>query len=323
MAAISDLDHERASDEAAAWLIRLKEEPDDATVRAGFEAWRIAAPAHEAAWAEVVQAFDLIGHAMRPAESSDAPRSGIDAGSFARRALAGGAIVLAVACLALVFLPGVVLRLNADYATSAGEWRELVLADGSAVDLAPRSAVDVRLTSERRAIGLLAGQAFFRVAPDAARPFEVQAGDLRATALGTEFNVRLLDGGASVAVAEGTVRVEDGASSSGTATVLHANDWLRLMQGRRLEGRASAEEIGAWRQGQLVVHDWTVAEVIDELRPYFGGLIIVADGAIERRRVTGVYELRDPVEALRAIGRARGDMTVTRVLPWLVIVSGG
>jgi transmembrane sensor len=320
MAAMPDLDHERASDEAAAWLIRLREEPGDATVRAGFEAWRAAAPAHEAAWAEVAQAFDLIGTTM-PATDDDAQlRPGW--GSPSRRVLGVGAIAVLTACLALVFLPGLLLQLNADYTTARGEWRALSLADGSAVDLAPQSAIAVAMTADRRDVRLLAGQAYFRVTPDAARPFQVQAGEVRATALGTAFDVRLLEGGAGVAVAEGKVRVDYGAPPA-RSKVLEANDWLRMTPQGRLAGNAPAGEIGAWRQGQLVAHDRTIAEVIDELRPYFGGLIVIAGDAVARRRVTGVYELRDPVEGLRAVGRAHDDIVVTRVLPWLVVVSGG
>lgn len=326
MAAMSDLDHERASDEAAAWLIRLREEPADPTVRAGFEAWRAAAPAHRAAWTEVAQAFDLIGQAMPPTESNDEPQPGPrpDRRSLSRRVLAGGAIAALAACLVLVFLPGLMLQLNADYATATGEWRELSLADGSAVDLAPRSAITVAMAANRRDVRLLAGQAFFRVAPDAARPFRVQADDVRATALGTAFDVRLLEGGAGVAVAEGKVRVDYGASPAGTSQVLQANDWLRVTTaGALLAHDAPAGEVSAWRQGLLVAHDRTVAEVVDELRPYFSGLIVVASDAVAQRRVTGVYGLRDPVEALRAVGRAHDDIAVMRVLPWLVVVSGG
>lgn len=322
MAAMSDLDHERASNEAAAWLIRLREQPADPTVRAGFEAWRAAAPVHDAAWAEVAQAFDLIGQAMPATELNDRPRAMRRTPS--RRVLAGGAIAAFAACLVVVFLPGLMLQSRADYATATGEWREVSLADGSTVDLAPRTAITVAIAAGRRDVRLLAGQAFFRVVPDAARPFRVQAGGLSATALGTAFDVRLVEGATGVAVAEGTVRVVVGASPGATSEVLQVNDWLSVTpEGELLAGNAPAGEIGAWRQGQLVAHNRTVGEVIDELRPYFSGLIIVASDAVARRRVTGVYGLRAPVEALRAVGRAHDDIAVTRVLPWLVIISGG
>lgn len=322
MAAMSDLDHERASDEAAAWLIRLREEPADARLRAAFETWRTAASAHEAAWAEVAQVFDLIGPALPAIKPDDDVRPHAAGRSFAHRMLVGGTIAALAACLALVFLPSLVLQLNVDYATGTGEWRELRLADGSAVDLAPRSAITVAMAAERREVRLVAGQAFFRVTPDASRPFQVQAHEVRATALGTAFEVRLLEDGAGVAVLEGTVRVDYGAPTA-KSKVLAAGNSLRVTAEGQSGGDPVAGGIGAWRQGQLVAHNRTVAEVVDELRPYFTGLIIVASDDVAKRRVTGVYELRNPVEALRAVGHAHDDIVVTRVLPWLVVVSRG
>lgn len=322
MAVTSDLDHERASDEAAAWLIRLQEEPDDRTVRARFEAWRRAAPAHAAAWSEIAQTFDLIGDALpaidaAPVAVSPAKRLGR---ASPRRLFSVAAAVALAACVALVFLPGVMLRLEADHATATGEWRELRLTDGSVVDLAPRSAIEVAMAGDRRRVRLTAGQAFFQVTPDAARPFQVEARDVRATVLGTSFDVRLERGGAGVAVSEGRVRVDVGASSK----VLQANDWLTAdATGRLRSGKAPDGEIGAWRQGQLVAHDRPIAEIVDELRPWFGGMIVVASEATGKRRVTGVYTLRDPLEALRAVGRAHDGIAVTHVLPWLLVVSGG
>lgn len=325
MTMTSEPDHERASDEAAAWLIRLQEEPDDPVVRARFEAWRAAAPAHDAAWAEVAEAFDLIGQAMPAAGPERTTAIGRrKSTAFSRRVFGGVAVGAIAACLALLFLPGLILRLGADHATSAGEWQELRLADGSLVDLAPESAIDVVLTPGRRDVRVLEGQAFFRVTPDGTRPFQVQAGDVRAIVVGTAFDVRFRDGGAAVGVSEGKVRVEYSGSSPGVSKLLQSDDWLRLSRsGQITTGNAAVGQIGAWRQGQLVAHDRPIAEVVDELRPYFNGMIVIASDAVARRRVTGVYELRKPVEALRALSQAYDEISMTRVSPWLVVLSGG
>jgi transmembrane sensor len=325
MAVTPDLDGERASDEAAAWLIRLQERPDDQMVRTQFETWLAAAPAHRIAWTDVTEAFDLIGQAMPRSEPSGSAATQMIRRPRRRsnRTLAVAAIA-AAACLLLMALPSVMLRLEADYATATGERREVRLLDGSVVDLAPQSAIEVAQGPDRRSVRLLAGQAFFQVTPDATRPFQVRAGDLRATALGTAFDVRLERDGAGVAVSEGRVRVEYGPSPPDASKVLEVNDWLRVnAAGSAQAGSAPVGEIGAWRRGRIVAHDRTIAEVVDELRPYFNGVIVLATRAVARRRVTGVYELSNPFEALRAVGRAHGDITVTRVLPWLLIVSGG
>lgn len=50
-----------------------------------------------------------------------------------------------------------------------------------------------------------------------------------------------------------------------------------------------------------------------------GGLILLR-GAAHARPITEVYDLRDPVNALRAIASAHGG-AVRRLSPWLVIVT--
>lgn len=332
MAVISELDRERASGEAAEWLVRLHEEPDDASLRARFEGWRGADPAHAVAWSEVTETFDLIGQALPAEDQLPAPARTTSfrshRGAVARRSgrrwwLAAAATAIA-ACVALVFLPSLILRLGADYATSTGEWREVRLTDGSVIDLAPRSAIDVALTADHRDIRLIAGQAFFEVTPDPARPFQVKGQGMTATVLGTAFAMRLGENAADVAVRHGVVQVDSASTTPPTSRRLEAGDWLSVSwSGQAASGRNPPDEIGAWRQGQLVAHNRPIADIVDELRPYFGGLIVIANDRVGRRSVTGVYNLREPVEALRAVGRAHADITVTRLLPWLVVISGG
>ena len=316
MAVTTEADRERASDEAAEWLVRLRESPGDRDTAARFAAWRAAAPVHEAAWAEISQAFDLLGEPLaRPLQTASMSLPGR---RLAPRLLAAGAGIALAAFVAVLFLPGWMLRLEADFATVAGEWREVRLADGSSVELAPLSGIDVSLKDGRRDVRLLAGQAFFRVTPDSERPFQVEAKDVRATVLGTAFEVRLDGTGVAVAVAEGRVRVDRGALSR----VLVAGRWIQVdAEGGLRDGIRSESEIGLWRHGEIVAHDQPIATVVNELRPYFNGVIVIASDAVARRRVTGVYRLREPVEALRALARAHGDISVTRVSPWLVIVS--
>jgi transmembrane sensor len=78
--------------------------------------------------------------------------------------------------------------------------------------------------------------------------------------------------------------------------------------------------IAAWRDGRVIARDEPLGEVVDRLRPYFSGTIVVTDRALAAEPVTGVYDPSDPLEALRAIARAR-DAVVRRLGPWLILVS--
>ncbi|CAN5916519.1 hypothetical protein BH11PSE3_BH11PSE3_50370 [soil metagenome] len=233
-----------------------------------------------------------------------------------------GALAVVAACLAMIFMPGLMLRLEADFVTSRGEWRQVRLADGSTVDLAPLSAISVALAATRREVRLVTGQAFFEVTPDLSRPFLVEASGLRVTVLGTAFGVRQTPESVGVTVKQGLVRVE--LASPAAARILQAGDWTTVSPtGQVAIGRDPTEDIAVWRQGRLVARDRPMAQVVEDLRPYFNGMIVFAGDATARRRVTGDYPLRDPLEALRSMARAYPDIAVTRLLPWLVIVSGG
>jgi transmembrane sensor len=71
----------------------------------------------------------------------------------------------------------------------------------------------------------------------------------------------------------------------------------------------------------LIVHNAIVAEVIAELDRYRSGLILLQDRALATRKVTGVFDLRDPAAALRALLQPFGGR-ITAIAPYLLIVEG-
>ncbi len=112
--------------------------------------------------------------------------AGIGAGPAARGwrpavpVLAGGA-ALAVAVTLLLPAPSAPLRVTAGAAA-----RTAALPDGSAVVLGPDSTFTFETDGGQR-LATLTGEAELDVAPDAARPFTVVAGDARVRVVGTRF----------------------------------------------------------------------------------------------------------------------------------------
>src|SRR4029077_4111574 len=96
---------------------------------------------------------------------------------------------------------------NSTYATGTGEQRTVDLTDGSKVELNARSRIRVRFSHSGREGDLLEGQALFKVAKDAGRPFVVKSDAARVTAVGTEFDVYRKSSGTTVTVIEGRVAV--------------------------------------------------------------------------------------------------------------------
>lgn len=316
---------ERAAQEAIDWLLALQE-ADDPTgfQRARFESWLAASASNANAWASVSGLYAALGetppryaHPWRspplPAARKAQPRSQTGRWRWTiTRAAAGLLIVL---CAGLLL--GVRDHLIADASTGTGEIREIALADGSKVHLGPSSAIDVDLASHARRIELLSGAAYFEVAPDASRPFIVESDGVVVTALGTAFEINRTETGARVMLDHGRVRiVQDGRSYD-----LEAGEWRSLsIDGTTQAGAIASDQIAAWRDGKLVAKDRSVAEIVDELGRSYRGIIIVRDHALGEKRLTGAYNLADPVDALRAIARTH-RARVTQVTPWILILE--
>lgn len=312
--------------EAARWLVALEDDPDDAGLRAGIEAWRLADPANEAAWQDTVHVHGLMAE-TRPAPviALQVGTSGVRRGPQQpfRHRLAAGVLAAVAAGLLLLFSPGLVVRLQSDQLTATAEVRSVALDDGSVVMLGADSAIAVRYRDAGRDVRLLKGEAFFQVAPDPRRPFRVAARDVEVTVLGTSFNVRLADDGAEVTVATGVVQVANAGESPVASLRLHPGDWARLGRAGAVErGAVQADEVAPWLHGQIVARDRPMADVVDELRRYYRGMIVVADDSLRGRRVTGVYNLSDPKAALSAIVGAHGG-SVRQVSPWLLVARAG
>lgn len=323
--------------EAAHWLVALEEEPDNAHLRVEFESWRAASPANAAAWAATSDVYDLMA-SLQPEHADSGEQSAHgddrDAGPVAapvillrprkrrRTAIAAAAIALA-ACIALVIGRPLLPHLEADYITGTAETRAFDLPDGSKVHLAPESALAVDFESGERRIRLIEGEAFLEVAPDKAHPFHVLSGEVTTTVLGTAFDVRYGERNAVVAVRHGRVGVAAPGGGKPVAEELAPGDWVEVdRKGGLSRGRTPPDEVGAWMQGQLVARDRPVSDLVDDLRRYYSGFILLADSAFDRRRVTGVYNLADPIAALKAITIVHGG-TVHQITPWLLVVTGG
>ena len=313
-------------EQAMDWLLRVEAAPGDARLRAAAQSWADADDAHAEAWALARKTWALTGQ-TRPVHVEDwtpplpAPaQSHIP--SIWRRRVAPVALALAACLLLVLAAPALLLSLAADHLTGAGETRDIVLDDGSVVHLGADSAIAIAFTTQGRAVGLLAGEAYFEVVPDASRPFMVGAADFTVTVTGTAFDVGITARSLSVAVAEGRVRVAPADKGDATPVDLLPGD--RLSVDRRTGSAVLASvppgDVAAWREGRLIAEDVAFADVVEAIGRYHPGAIVVADGSLNERRMTGAYDLDDPARALRALAGPYGAR-VCEITPYLLVVS--
>ncbi len=226
-----------------------------------------------------------------------------------------------VLCLAIIFQPAFSIWFAADYSTGIAQTREVKLDDGSIVYLGADSSIAVSMETATRKVTLLSGEAYFDVAPNPARPFSVETDNVETKVLGTGFNVRRSEMGVNVAVNHGRVAVSGAETNKDLETPLIAGDWVDVnWDGQVQRGNDAPELAGGWRSGMLVVKDRPVVDVISEISRHYRGKILSVDAKLDGLRVTGVYDLTHPIEALNAVVQAHGGR-VHQVTSWVAVVS--
>lgn len=328
--------------EAALWWAtrRLSAPPRDADDPA-FADW-LADPANAAAWEEMDRRVALVGSFAAAPEVTAMRRQALAfarAQSAARRRrrlwLGGSGSALAAGFAAALLWTGQLEKpfiaptpapvadstpssamadATANYvrhATRVGERRDIALPDGSRVTLNTASLIELRYTPERREIRLLAGQALFRVAKDAARPFVVAAGSRLITATGTAFDVRLHERAeVDVVLVEGSVTIEP-ARPRGLARLIPALAREELEPGQRLtapaDGESATVTIGdvekstAWNRGILVFRADSIAAAVAEVNRYTPTQILIHDATIGELTVSGVFPTERPKDFVAAL----------------------
>jgi transmembrane sensor len=224
-----------------------------------------------------------------------------------RRPLLGG-----LALLAAALVVGVVLKTQPrveTYAAPAHQSARLALADGSHVVLSPGGRLITRFTPGARNVILEAGDGFFDVAHDKARPFAVAASGRTLTVLGTRFNVAG-GGRLTVSLVEGSLRV----SQPGAANVL-LRPGERYVGELGVGGAALTGDVAgdaAWTGGRVVLADVTLAQAAERLSRAAGRRVELTDPSLGRMRVSGslrIDRMDDVGAALEALLPVRARVT--------------
>lgn len=341
-------------EEAAEWLVELRVGDTDPGIRERLDAWFRESPQHIRAFLELSSIWEdggdpdldrthttdeLIARAraatnvislarneaigaQKSPRTTGAPRGWRSSRSALAASLVGSCLIVAGWGYWYHALR------EPSYATRTGEERSIQLSDGSSVELNSRSRLAVRFSAGQRDVDLVEGQALFRVAKDAARPFVVHSNSAQVRAVGTQFDVYRKDSGTTVTVVEGRVAVLPTqleapsvlSQATGSADVLLGgnSDAIMLAAGeqvtvaRKTSSRPVKTDVAtatAWTQHQLVFDSTTLADVASEFNRYNRQQLIVRDAALQDFHVTGVFSSADPSSLLKFL-RAQRDIRV-------------
>ena len=333
--AIADSDEKSLAEAGAMdWHVRLMSGDVSRREVAQFERWLGESPANAEAYAQLADIWDGMGPLVSAPLVRESLSAQVNEGDNAcdalyavltslrssLRALPAMAAVLFVAVAATVAVQYQYAE-ESVYRTEVGQREVVELTDGSTVMLNTASAVDVDFTTDERRVTLLDGQASFKVAKDAKRPFIVFAGEGLVRALGTEFDVYKSAEGVRVTLIEGRVRVASIASSTSVAVVpvsIVAGDapaaltQVDLSPGEQAAiapiGAVSAveevdiERVVAWREGKVSFRNTLLADAVAEMNRYSDAQIVLADdGELKKLRISGIFRVNNSDHFVNAL----------------------
>lgn len=319
-------------DAAATWHDR-KARPDwRDTDEAALVAWLEADPEHARAYADMAEVGEIVdaaagnddlawemAQARRALNQGRARKARPAFGLFAA-SLAGVAILAATGAGGWLWWRGAATEVT--YAAAPGRRTAVTLADGSRVALDGGARIRVALSRGERRIDLTGGRAFFDVAHDARRPFEVFGGDHVVRAVGTAFEVDVAAKAAPFRVALLQGRVQVRGMAGGRATDLVPGQVLvaDAAGGERVSSTDVAATT-AWREGRLALRGEALEAAAEELNRR-GGRRIVVEGAARALRISGSYGGDDPETFARAIAAVHG-LSVGRAADGAIVLSRG
>ncbi len=311
---------------AAAWVL-LQEQGDlSDTDQRRFAQWLAEDDSHADAYEDALWALNATSrHAGDPILMEMRRAALMARGS--RRRLVGwvgaiGATAVAVTALLLTIGPGqegvrpgaqpMIAAASSDpasrlYRTGVGERAAVALPDGSVATLDTDSQIQLAYSGQERGVRLLKGQALFEVAHGKPLPFRVYARGQSITAVGTVFNVRIEGERVRIAMVEGVVKVKAAVTRSTGANAPRVEVTLTAGEGALAEPEApilvtpvEARDVTAWRAGQLVFNDVSLADAVAEINRYAERPIAISDAATGRYRLSGVFKSNDPQAFARA-----------------------
>jgi transmembrane sensor len=326
-------------EQATEWLVAFCEREVDAPGRESFDRWLRASPEHVRAYLQIAALWEstgllvestkvdveaLIERALSEHNVLAHPAremvSGISSGLSSQRSNAPSAWRAVAASLLLVcaVAGGVVwwqLTRTPMYQTGAAEQRTVRLPDGSTVQLNARSRIELRFTTQERAVDLVEGEAMFSVAKNPSRAFVVRSGVIPVMAVGTRFDVYRKSSGTMVTVMEGKVAI--GAHSlsesggGGSPVLLSAGEQAVASSQPPIRAyRANVFAATAWTEGKLMFDSAPLRDVVAEFNRIGSRQLTIEDGSLLDLHVSGVFPATDSAQLVSFL-RERFGVTVT------------
>jgi len=310
---MSNKPNSQLPDSVESWFLALREQPENDQLLAEFSHWKSQDPSREAEYLELLLIWDQLElqQELQPglSDQQSVPVKP-PARVFKPRRWLAASLLCSLALLVSFFKPWLQ---TADYTTPSGEVHSFELADGSKVTLAGGSALNVIFDGQRRQLELLRGEAFFQVASET-RPFEVRSASLTTRALGTAFNVRLLEQGVDVLLTEGRVEGLD----SGQHQQLEAGQQLASRDRHWQLSNVDAGYWPGWTKGSVRVEKMPLEQLLLLLNRYYAEPITLANPTLGDTQVNGIVPIDNLPLTLAVLKQSLG-VEHQRLSQWILL----
>lgn len=304
--------HKQIEDQAAEWALKLEDGLSSAQEKE-LESWLETQPDAETQLARFRKSwkrFEMLNPKHFPSQEVDTGKIRSEKGL--RRSTMRWIISLGAAAAIALF--GISLSLtenkeqDAPHSSQTFEYAEgdfYELEDGSTIDLNEGANVICKYSKERREFWIKSGEAYFTVAKDPNRPFDVHAGETKLRAIGTEFNVKYNKSAIEVLVTEGVVSLSVSSSEPNTSNldthqslkklvrnqkaVVHQNSELQSAFVIEEIEEAKVSEILLWKPVTLKFDSTPLSEVVEAFNRHNDKKLVIADSRIEALQIVATF----------------------------------
>lgn len=304
-------------DAAADWLVLLHSGEMTALQQQQFEQWKAEKKEHQLALQQMEKFSYGLSNLAGNFPSKALVQSNQKFNLAAKRNMLLSLSGLMIVGLSAYFIPWE--KWQSDYHTKVGEIKKVSLKDGSQLIMASDCYVDVNFTQEKRQIKLIDGEIYVETAKDAQhRPFIVETKNGSVEALGTQFTVRQENSEQTkVKVYKHAVAIEP--ENAAKRQILKQGQRAFFDEKYISKALPLDNDQPYWTQQLLVVDQWPLQKVLDELFRYKKGTYHLAP-ELKNIKISGVFSLKNPEQSLETLAYSH-QLELTYYSPYLLNIK--
>lgn len=285
-------------DAAADWLVLLHSGEMTEIQQQQFEQWKAEKKQHALAIQQIEKFMQGLTGLANNFPSESLVQSNQKFNQTTKRNMLFSLSGLFVLGLAMYLMPWA--KWQSDYHTEIGEIKTIPLKDGSQLILASDSYIQVNFSQQIRQIKLIEGEIYIQTAKDPQhRPFMVETQNGSVEALGTQFTVRQEHREQTkVKVYQHAVAIQPQVSSQ--RRILQQGQRAFFDSSHISKPIALENDKPYWTQQLLVVEQWPLQKVLDELYRYKKGTYFI-DPELKDIHISGVFSLQNTQQSLETL----------------------